>query len=146
MYEFLQSLHSYTRWAVIVLALIALIKAIKGVSEKTVFTEADRKIGLFFMITCHIQLLTGMVLYFGYSPFGLEAFSLGMKEVMKNAVYRKIAVEHFATMIIAIALITIGYSKNKRSIIDLQRHKNALTFYGIGFLLIIATIPWNRLF
>ncbi|MBP6385785.1 MAG: cytochrome B [Pseudarcicella sp.] len=146
MYEILKAIHSYTRWAVIILAIVVLAKAVQGITQKKAFTESDRKAGLFFMIICHIQLTIGMVLYFHYSPLGLQAFGLGMKEVMKTAVYRKIAVEHITGMIIALVLITMGYSKNKRSTIDTQRHKNALTFYGIGLLLIIATIPWDRLF
>ena len=137
MNDILVSVHSYLRWLVLLLGVVALVKA--------AFTEGDRKLGLFFMISCHTQLLIGLVLYFVTSPFGVQAFSLGMKEVMGNPVYRKIAVEHVVIMLIALVLITIGHSKNKREIVDAKRHKNALVFFGIGLVLILAGIPWERL-
>ncbi len=144
MYEILLHVHSYLRWVVLALAVVVLVKAVLGISSKAAFTEGDRKLGLFFMISCHVQLLIGLVLYFVYSPFGLQAFSLGMKEVMGNAPYRKIAVEHLFTMIVAIVLITIGHSKNKRETDSTKRFKNALIFFGIGLVLILAGIPWVR--
>ena len=143
--DILVTVHSYLRWVVLVLGIIALFKASKGKTAKSPFTESDRKIGLFFMISCHTQLLIGLILYFFVSPFGIQAFSLGMKEVMGNAVYRKIAVEHVFMMIIALVLITMGYSKNKKDIPALQKHKNAFLFFGLGILLILAGIPWNRM-
>ena len=128
------------------LGLAVLAKAALGLSGKTAFAETDRKLGLFFMISNHTQLLIGLVLYLVLSPFGLNAITgLGMAEVMKNAEYRQIAVEHITTNIIAIVLITIGYSKNKRTFGDVAKHRNALIFYGLGLLLLLSRIPWSKL-
>ena len=98
------------------------------------------------MISNHTQLLIGLVLYLFLSPFGLNAITgLGMAEVMKNPEYRQIAVEHITTNIIAIILITIGYSKNKKAIDSAVKHKNALIFYGLGLVLLLSRIPWDKL-
>jgi hypothetical protein len=43
-------------------------------------------------------------------------------------------------------LITIGYSKNKRAFNSAVKHKNALIFYGLGLVLLLSRIPWDRLF
>jgi hypothetical protein len=91
--------------------------------------------------------LIGLVLYLFLSPFGLDAINgLGMSAVMKNPEYRQIAVEHVTTNIIAIILITIGYSKNKKAINAAAKHKNALIFYGLGLVLLLSRIPWSKLF
>lgn len=147
MYEIFQLIHRALFFVVMALGLIVLVKAAMGLSSKAEFTESDRKMGLFFMISNHTQLLIGLVLYLFLSPLALKAIQdLGMAEVMKNAEYRRIAVEHITTNLIAIVLITIGYSKNKRAINSAVRHKNALIFYGLGLVLLLSRIPWDRLF
>ena len=147
MYEIFQLIHKALFFVVMLLGLAVLAKAALGLTGKTVFAETDRKLGLFFMISNHTQLLIGLVLYLVLSPFGLNAITgLGMAEVMKNAEYRQIAVEHITTNIIAIVLITIGYSKNKRAFGDVVKHRNALIFYGLGLLLLWSRIPWSKLF
>ena len=145
MYEIFQLIHKALFFVVMLLGLAVLAKAALGLSGKTAFAETDRKLGLFFMISNHTQLLIGLVLYLFLSPFGLKAFTDFGSEVMKIAEYRKIAVEHITTNIIAIVLITIGYSKNKRAFGDIAKHRNALIFYGLGLLLLLSRIPWSKL-
>ncbi len=146
MYDLLKTIHHYLFFVVMVLGIFAIVKAVMGMSSKTAYTEGDRKTGLFFLISCHIQLLIGLVLYFFFSPFGLKAFQEFGSAVMKMKDYRSIAVEHISTNIIAIILITIGYSKNKRLTDSAQRHKNVLIFFGLGIVLLISRIPWDRIF
>ena len=59
-----------------------------------------------------------------------------------NGMYRFFGMEHFAGMLIAIALITIGYSKSKKADTPADKFKKIKVFYLIGFLLILAFIPW----
>lgn len=146
MYEIFQLIHKALFFVVMALGLAVLVRGAMGLSAKTEFTETDRKMGLFFLISNHTQLLIGLVLYLFLSPFGLKAFTDFGSEVMKMAEYRRIAVEHISTNIIAIILITIGYSKNKRAINSAVRHKNALIFYGLGLVLLLSRIPWDKLF
>jgi hypothetical protein len=147
MYEIFQLIHKALFFVVMALGLIVIVRAAMGLSSKSEFTESDRKMGLFFLISNHTQLLIGLVLYLFLSPLALEAIkNSGMAEVMKNPVYRQIAVEHISTNIIAIILITIGYSKNKRAIDSAVRHKNALIFYGLGLVLLLSRIPWDKIF
>jgi hypothetical protein len=146
MYEIFQLIHKALFFVVMLLGLVVLFRAVTGLSTKSAFTETDRKMGLFFMISNHTQLLIGLVLYLFLSPFGLKAFQEFGSEVMKIAEYRKIAVEHMSTNIIAIILITIGHSKNKRAFDAAVKHKNALIFYGLGLVLLLSRIPWDKLF
>jgi hypothetical protein len=85
--------------------------------------------GLIFMIVMDIQFLMGTLLYFGYSPLGLSAFEGGMGAVMKNGDLRKIAVEHFTLMILAWALVHIGYIKIKKAASSAEIQKKSLIFF-----------------
>jgi membrane protein DedA with SNARE-associated domain len=88
------------------------------------------------LIFTHIQLLIGFGLYF-ISP--KVSFEDG---VMENAVIRFFTVEHMSMMIIAIALITIGFSTAKRMEDAVAKHKRVAIMYGIGLAIILASIPW----
>lgn len=99
----------------------------------------NRKIALLGLISAHLQLVIGLVLYFT-SPLGLEAFS-GAN--MKNSLSRLYFLEHPLMMILAIVLITIGYSKAKRAKEDYQANKTVMIFYILGLILVLSRIPWS---
>jgi len=119
--------------------LVLLIAAIYNAFSKKksgAWTAKDKKITLFAMVFTHIQLLAGLALYFTSEKVQfVEGF-------MKNPVYRFYAVEHVTLMLIAIALITVGYSKAKRAASDTKKFGAVATFYLIGLILILASIPW----
>jgi len=141
MYSLLVSTHSHTRWLVLVAGLLAIVIPLLNNSV----SKSSKLPGLVFMIFCDIQLLVGLMLYFGDSPFGIKAFSEGMGHVMKTGEIRKIAVEHFVLMLAAITLVHVGYSKVKNSDTAAKVKKTSLIFFGIALVLILAGIPWGRL-
>jgi len=61
---------------------------------------------------------------------------------MKDSMNRFYAVEHISMMIIAIALITVGYSRGKKQEESKRKYKTVAIFYGLGLLIIFAMIPW----
>jgi len=67
-----------------------------------------------------------------------------MGATMKDKNLRFWTVEHTSTMVLGIILITIGYSKAKRLSDAVAKHKSLAIFYGIGLLLILSRIPWDR--
>jgi hypothetical protein len=88
MYDLFKTIHHYLFFVVLVLGLFAIAKAVMGMSSKVAYTDGDRKTGLFFLISCHTQLLIGLLLYLVFSPFGLQAFQDFGSEVMKMKEYR----------------------------------------------------------
>ena len=99
----------------------------------------NRKIALIGFISSHLQLLIGLIIYF-VSPLGIQAFS---GENMKNSLSRLYFLEHPLMMIIAIVLITIGYSKAKKIIDAKKANQTVLIMYTIGLILILSRIPWS---
>ena len=144
MYAILLNVHSYLRWLVLILGILAIYRGFKGAQSGAPFTESDRKSGLFFLISVHTQLLIGLLLYFVFSPITQAAFA-DFGAAMKDPAVRLIAVEHITVNILATILVTVAYSKNKKAIADAQKHKNAWLLFGIALLLILSRIPWSRL-
>jgi len=131
------------RWLVLVTAVLAILLPFTNSSGAV--SKKSKLPALAFMISCDIQLLIGLILYFGYSPFGMAAFDNGMSFVMKNGMVRKIAVEHFILMLLALVLVHIGYSKAKKATDNAQLKKISARFFGIALIVILSAIPWERL-
>ena len=138
MYETIQSVHSILAYAALGLLLLASFNAIFGLTSKKLFTDKDLRLSLFTLIICHIQLLVGLILYF-VSPLG--AGQLGN---MKDAAMRLTSLEHPLINIIALALITIGWSKHKKEESNNGKFKKIAIFYTIGLILLLAMIPWEN--
>jgi NADH:ubiquinone oxidoreductase subunit 2 (subunit N) len=140
MYEFIQKFHSGWAYLALLLLLVAVVNSALGFSSKREFTSKDRKISLFGLIAAHIQLLVGLVLYF-VSPLGKALLG-----EMKDPAARLTSLEHPLINIIAIVLITIGWSKHKRQEDSTAKFKSISIFFGLGLLLILSRIPWSLWF
>lgn len=139
-YPFLQKFHSGWAYLVLLLLFIVVLLSIIGLVSKGQFTATNRKLALFALIFSHIQLLVGLVLWV-ISPRGKAALSQ-----TSDAALRLTALEHPLTNIIAIVLITIGWSRHKKISDDRTIFKNFSIFYGLGLLLILSKIPWSLWF
>ncbi|MCC5944220.1 MAG: hypothetical protein JJT94_04745 [Bernardetiaceae bacterium] len=148
MYEFFLYIHSYLRWAVLILALVVIVRGFMGWQQQKAFVKADNAISASFVGFMHLQLLLGLLLYFVFSPLGLQAFDAGVGAVMKNGAVRYWAVEHITTMIIAIVIAQVGRIRIKKSVTDLAKHKNSFIFSLVAIILVLSRIPWDsvRLF
>jgi hypothetical protein len=134
--EFIKHFHSGLRWVVLILALLAIIKALMGMQKKSAFTNADNKISLVLISFMDIQLIIGLVLYI-FGPMGLKNI-----QNMGNPYSRFFVMEHLVGMLIAIVIFHVGRSKSKKAIDDASKHKKAFIYYLIGLIIILASIPW----
>jgi len=139
--DIIKTLHSYWAYLVLIVLIIAVINSlIKTFGDKE-YEAKDFRISLFTLIVSHIQLLIGIVLYFVSPRF--ELFSSGMGEIMKNSDDRLYLIEHPLINIIAVVLITIGYSKHKKKLTSKAKLKTIAVFYSIALVLFLSRIPWN---
>lgn len=143
MYNTVLNLHSYWAFATLGLLLVAVLNALVGLSKKRAFTPNDRKISLIALIFSHVQLVLGLILLFT-SPYMQTAKELGMGAVMKNADLRLVLVEHPLTNLIALTLITIGWSKHKKAMTDDSKFKKIGYLYLIGLVLLLSRIPYSQ--
>lgn len=140
----MMEIHSYWAYLVLAILIFAVFNAITGFTKKRNFTDKDLRIGLFTLIVSHIQLLIGLGWYF-MSPW-YKALKSNGSEVMGDKATRLLAVEHPIMMVLAIVLITIGWSKHKKKTEDAAKFKTFTIFYGIALLLILSRIPWSNWF
>lgn len=139
MYTGLQHLHSGVAYLALLALILVIIYALVGSLSGREFTEKDRKIALIAFIVSHIQLLVGLILYF-VSPLGFSLLTGG--GAMADSAARLTAVEHPLINIVAIILITIGYSRAKKLESSRAKFRSIYMMYAIGLLLIISRIPW----
>ena len=145
MYNTVNILHSYWAYLVLLILILAAGNAVfKSIGGKE-YEAKDFRISLFTLIVSHIQLLIGLVLYFVSPRFSLFS-ELGMGEIMKDSVNRLYLVEHPVVNIIAIVLITIGYSKHKKKLTSASKFKVLAIFYSFALILLLSRIPWNTWF
>ncbi len=137
----IKTLHSYWAYLVILILIAAVINALIGLFGKKEYGAKDFRVSLFTLIVSHIQLLIGLILYFVSPKF--EQWSIMGSEVMKTASVRLYLVEHPLINIIAIVLITIGYSKHKKKLTSITKFKTILIFYILGLVCLLSRIPWD---
>jgi hypothetical protein len=140
MYTALQTAHSIFAYIVLAVLFFAAVNAISGLVSKRFFAAKDLRISLFAMILSHMQLLIGFILYF-VSPLGFDA--LGN---MGDKALRLTSLEHPLINIIALAVITIGWSKHKKEESHNGKYKKIAVFYTIGLVLILSRLPWASWF
>ena len=141
MYDFIQKFHSGWAYLALLVLVVAVVNSLIGMFSKKEFTSKDRKIALFGLIAIHTQLVVGVLLYF-VSPNGLNMIkAVGMGGLTTES--RLLALEHPLINIIAIVLITIGWSKHKKATTSESKFKTFSIFYGLGLVLILSRIPWK---
>lgn len=136
MYPALKHLHSGLRYAVLLLIILAIVAAFAGWFGKKSYGNGNRKLNLFTLISAHLQLLFGLILYF-ISPLPDPG---NMGDAMKNSVTRYWTVEHAVMMIIAIVLITIGYSRSKKLPEAIAKHKSIAIFYTLAVIIVLIAL------
>ena len=136
MYQLLLHAHSGLRWFVLLTLVVAIFNSIGKTNGRKPFQNRDVRLALMALIFVHLQLLLGLILYFISPKVVFSAESMG------NDMARFYLVEHLVTMLLAVILITVGYSRAKRVIDEGKKYRNILVFYFIGLLLIIAGITW----
>ena len=138
----IKTFHSYWAYLVLIVLAFAVLKAFFGFLSKKEYTSKMFQLALLTLIVTHIQFLIAIVLYFTSSRFSLWT-EVGISEVMKTSVHRLYLVEHPFVNILAIAIITIGYSKHKRKRLSNSKFKILAISYLIAFILILSRIPWD---
>lgn len=140
MYAGFVHLHNLLRWIILILLFLNVYRHVTA--SALPYSDKDRKLGLWLMISAHIMLLLGLFQYFA-GGVGLNRIrEVGMGDVMKNGEYRYWAVEHISGMLIAIVLITLGYGVRKKTSVDFVKHRRAMIYYVIALLLILVSMPW----
>ncbi len=140
MYTGLLHLHNLLRYAIVILLLLTVIKSFMGWLGKKEYKAIDNKMSLFLFISAHLQLVVGLGVYF-VSPIVKAALS-NMGEAMKEATLRFWSVEHMLSMIVGIAIITMGRIMAKKGKTDAAKFRRQAIYFALAMILIFSAIPW----
>lgn len=141
----MKTVHSILAAFVLIALAMVVFNAVMSLKRDEQFKNGDRKLGLIALILSHTQLIIGLITYY-VSPWYKTVKVIGMGNAMKNADLRLFTVEHPLVMILSIVLITIGWSKHKKTNDDKAKYKKFIIFYGVAFLLVLSRIPWTQWF
>ena len=143
MYSIVLSLHSWSRWLVVIFGLIAVFRALGGWQGRRLYLGADNGMGAAFVGSMHLQLLLGLILYLGLSPLGLKTMEAAGGAAMKDPVARFWGVEHITAMILAVIFAQVGRSLSKKATEPVRKHKLAFIWFSIALVLVLLMIPWG---
>jgi len=142
-YPTVLAIHSWLRWAALLLGVVATINAFRHRRDR-----ADRPRGQrwdwFFMLALDLQALVGLLLYFGFSPFTREAMN-NVEMALRNPGLRFWAITHVATMIVALVAVRAGrvFAIGDRT--SGLRANGRFICFGIAVLAMVAGVPWPGL-
>ncbi|MCX6316650.1 MAG: hypothetical protein NTW29_05140 [Bacteroidetes bacterium] len=122
-------LHSFLRWVILILLLVALYQAF---TKK----ESIRKSSLWLMIASHVMLLIGLYQLF-WGRYGITKGLPENVQLMKDSFYRFFWVEHPLLMVLAIGVITVARGKAK-----VLNYKTTGWLLLVALLFLLVAIPW----
>jgi len=135
MYNGLLHAHSGLRYITLILLLVVVIQSLVGWQRKRKFASIHKMIVNLNFYTIIIQLLIGLGLYLLSSKVMFDP------SMFKSTLVRFFTLEHPMMMLIAVVLII--YSSAKAKVYDnYKTHKKLFWCYGIGLLIVVASIPW----
>ena len=138
----LLAIHNLLRWVVVLTAVVALLRARKGLNGGVDYAAGARQSLSIFTMTVHLQLVLGLIL------FGTSALTRGaMKDMgaaMKDPGTRFFIAEHPTLMLAAAVVATLTGVIARRGPDDAVRHRRAAIGIALALGLILAGMPWER--
>lgn len=141
MYPVFLVLHSWLRWLVVIVAVIAVARFAWGWLSGRKWEALDGRLASTFPALLDIQLLVGLVLYFFASPITTGALR-NFGAAMGNAVTRFYAVEHLFLMLLALIIAHVGSVLVKRRAPGPARWRAATVVFGLALIVILLAVPW----
>jgi len=143
MYLFILAVHNILRWIVLVLGIWAIVRAVYGWLGNREWTQADRRLGIFFTSALDTQLLLGLILYVFLSPITKSAFQ-DFGAAMSDQVARFFVLEHSFYMLLGVVFAHLGSALPKRVTDPKIKHQRAAISFLLAAMLISLGMPWMR--
>jgi hypothetical protein len=138
----LLAIHSLVRWVVLILAVVALLRARKGLNGGIEYATGAKQSLAIFTMSLHLQLVLGLIL-FGTSPLTRGAMK-DMGAAMRDPGTRFFIAEHPTLMIAGVVVATLTGVIARRGPDDAVRHRRAAIGIALALGLMLAGMPWQR--
>jgi hypothetical protein len=140
-YELFLTLHNLGRWLVLVFAVLALVRALRGWFGRRAWQALDDRAGLLYTIMLDTQVLLGIILFFFFSSDSTAMFR-NFGAAMSNPTQRFFGMEHWLMMVVAMVVAHVGRSQSRKAADALSKHKRAALWFGASLLLVLIAVPW----
>jgi hypothetical protein len=142
-YPTVLTIHSWLRWAALLLGVAATVNAFRDRAD-TAARPRGQRWDWALMLVLDLQALSGLLLYFGLSPFTREAIhNLGM--AVRDPGLRFWAITHVAMMLIALVAVRAGRVFAIGEPTSRARRSGRYICFGIAVLAMAAGVPWPGL-
>jgi hypothetical protein len=133
-------IHSWLRWLTLILALAATANACRS-HDEPVSPLPGRWWDTSLMLAVDLQVLFGVLLYFGLSPYTRAAME-DFGAAIRSPSMRFWAIEHALGMFAAVVLVRMGrvMAMNASSAASARRRR--LACFAIATALMLVAIPW----
>lgn len=142
MYRTVLMIHSWARWATLILAVAATLNALRPARVEGALP--GRWWDTFFMLAIDVQVLVGLVLYFGLSPYTVQAMN-DMGAAMKSPTLLFWAVKHSGGMFATMLLVRMGRVLATNAATPSAARNRRLTCFALATIVMFASIPWPGL-
>lgn len=144
MYTTALAVHSWLRWITLFLALTATANAARPALQRPGAPLPGRWWDTLLMLAVDLQVLVGLALYFGLSPFTQLAMQ-DFGAAIHNPAMRFWAFEHALGMVAAVVLVRAGRVLALNAASPASARRRRLTCFALATVLMLAAIPWPGL-
>ena len=133
-------LHSWLRWAVLVLFVIVVFRAWQGRTGFGAWLPLDERLHTALVGVVDLQVLVGVLLY-AVSPFA-QAFVGDLGTTIHNRELRFFGLEHVTMMLAGVALVHVGRARSRRVTDERLRFRRVFAWTLAALLVVLSSIPW----
>ena len=143
MYSIVLTIHSWLRWAALLLGVTATLNAFLY-RDHAAERAPGQRWDWFLMLALDLQVLVGLLLYFGLSPFTREAMN-NVGRALSDPGLRFWAITHVAMMVVALVAVRAGrvFAMGDRT--SRARRNGRYICFGIAVIAMVAGVPWPGL-
>lgn len=148
MYLTVLTLHSWNRWLALAIGAAATINAFRQTPAVVDGRPRGSRWDTFFMAVVDLQVLLGLVLYFGLSPYSTQAMN-DLSGAMRSAALRFWGLEHEVLALGTVVGVRLGRILMVTGKSDDARRRRRLVCFAVAVLLMVAAgfaerRPWFR--
>jgi len=130
-------LHSWWRWVVLLLAVVAILKALAGWFGRQGWTNVDDLLSRFYVIAFSVQFVLGLIVYVGVL-IGVHA------PKWYNLSLMRLSTEHVLMMTVAMVIAMIARGRSRRAGEALAKHRTVAIGFLISLLVVVLSVPtWS---
>jgi hypothetical protein len=124
LYPHLAGFHGLFRWILLLLGVVSIFAAFAGWNAATPPGKNLLRLGIAFVVALDIELISGVLLYFGASPNLRTAF-----------------IGHGVIMFIAVLLAHVGGALTRKAPTDALKYRAPAILWTLSLLVMLAGVP-----